>query len=207
MTQTGLVKTQNSYNMKGTLVSRKIEVLNTDHLSVKENVSINRVINYAMPFLEEKLKMTEAIPINELEASIREFKKFCILAIIAKRDNLRLGMTSSLVDEVWHQFILFTRKYQWFCSEQLGFFLHHTPTTSYTPVDPRETNVFFELYLRHFGTIHPTWMKNLSSSFRKNLAMGFTDKDCSGDGSCTSCASTCSSNCGNCNSCGSDGND
>ncbi|MGZ9030524.1 MAG: glycine-rich domain-containing protein [Burkholderiaceae bacterium] len=39
-----------------------------------------------------------------------------------------LAMPSQVVDVAWHEFILFTRNYQAFCSRSLGRFLHHTPT-------------------------------------------------------------------------------
>ena len=37
---------------------------------------------------------------------------------------------SKLVDEVWHQHILFTREYAQFCQYRFGEFLHHKPTVS-----------------------------------------------------------------------------
>lgn len=36
-------------------------------------------------------------------------------------------MPSQVVDDAWHEFILFTRIYQKFCSKALGRFLHHIP--------------------------------------------------------------------------------
>jgi len=38
-----------------------------------------------------------------------------------------LAMPSQVVDAAWHEFILFTRNYEAFCSRALGRFLHHTP--------------------------------------------------------------------------------
>jgi hypothetical protein len=38
-----------------------------------------------------------------------------------------LSMPSQVVDVAWHEFILFTRKYESFCQKALGRFLHHTP--------------------------------------------------------------------------------
>lgn len=38
-----------------------------------------------------------------------------------------VAMPSQVVDEAWHEFILFTRQYQHFCDQALGKFLHHTP--------------------------------------------------------------------------------
>jgi hypothetical protein len=38
-----------------------------------------------------------------------------------------VSMPSQVVDVAWHEFILFTRKYEHFCSNAIGRFLHHTP--------------------------------------------------------------------------------
>ena len=39
-----------------------------------------------------------------------------------------VAMPSQVVDDAWHEFILFTRSYKSFCRRGLGRFLHHTPT-------------------------------------------------------------------------------
>jgi hypothetical protein len=39
----------------------------------------------------------------------------------------RVAMPSQVVDDLWHEFILFTRDYQLFCDIAFGRFLHHTP--------------------------------------------------------------------------------
>ena len=38
-----------------------------------------------------------------------------------------ISMPSRVIDDAWHEFILFTRNYRHFCEQALGFFLHHTP--------------------------------------------------------------------------------
>jgi hypothetical protein len=38
-----------------------------------------------------------------------------------------VAMPSQVVDDLWHDFILFTRHYRNFCSKAFGRFLHHTP--------------------------------------------------------------------------------
>ena len=37
-------------------------------------------------------------------------------------------MPSQVVDDHWHEFILFTRPYEHFCRRAFGRYLHHTPT-------------------------------------------------------------------------------
>lgn len=43
-------------------------------------------------------------------------------------DGKMVAMPSEIVDVAWHEFLLFTRDYQFFCQKGIGRFLHHTPT-------------------------------------------------------------------------------
>ncbi len=38
-----------------------------------------------------------------------------------------VSMPSQVVDDLWHEFILYTRHYERFCQQAFGRFLHHTP--------------------------------------------------------------------------------
>jgi hypothetical protein len=38
-----------------------------------------------------------------------------------------VSMPSQVVDDLWHEFILYTKSYQQFCQQAFGRFLHHTP--------------------------------------------------------------------------------
>ena len=38
-----------------------------------------------------------------------------------------VSMPSQVVDDLWHEFILYTKNYQQFCERAFGRFLHHTP--------------------------------------------------------------------------------
>lgn len=38
-----------------------------------------------------------------------------------------VSMPSQIVDELWHEFILYTREYERFCRQAFGGFLHHRP--------------------------------------------------------------------------------
>jgi len=44
-----------------------------------------------------------------------------------KSGHRQVAMPSQVVDDLWHEFILFTRDYQAFCKAAFGNFLHHTP--------------------------------------------------------------------------------
>lgn len=50
-----------------------------------------------------------------------------------------VSMPSQVVDDAWHEFILFTRQYKRFCDQALGRFLHHTPAEAMrSPTDAQE---------------------------------------------------------------------
>ncbi len=40
-----------------------------------------------------------------------------------------VSMPSRVADDLWHEFILYTREYQSFCRRAFGSFMHHTPAT------------------------------------------------------------------------------
>lgn len=50
-----------------------------------------------------------------------------------------VAMPSRVADELWHEFILYTRDYQRFCQEAFGRFLHHSPAALMAP-HQRERN-------------------------------------------------------------------
>lgn len=41
-----------------------------------------------------------------------------------------VSMPSQIADDLWHEFILFTRNYEAFCRRAFGRFLHHTPAVA-----------------------------------------------------------------------------
>ncbi len=55
-------------------------------------------------------------------AGLRDYFYICNQA-----SNKMVAMPSQVVDDAWHEFILFTRAYQQYCQKALGRYLHHTP--------------------------------------------------------------------------------
>lgn len=53
--------------------------------------------------------------------------------------NKFVAMPSQIVDELWHEFILYTRDYQQFCAKAFGKFMHHTPAAAMRPAAVRRT--------------------------------------------------------------------
>lgn len=57
--------------------------------------------------------------------ALAEYFHLCRLA-----GRRMVSMPSQVVDDAWHEFILFTRNYESFCQKSLGRFLHHVPAES-----------------------------------------------------------------------------
>jgi hypothetical protein len=84
------------------------------------------VLSYEAPFLIDKL-VEDRIAEDEAEAHalFREVKRFLVLA--RSNDDALWDMYSRRVDEVWHQFVLFTREYIQFCMRFFGSYVQHRP--------------------------------------------------------------------------------
>lgn len=85
-------------------------------------------------------RFTKLFDIEDVEAELifEETKKWlwlCAKARIDRKENNKnvpekIAIDDSLViiDEMWHNFILFTKDYNEFCENSFGFFIHHFPT-------------------------------------------------------------------------------
>lgn len=59
------------------------------------------------------------------ESVAREMKRFLIICSISKNKSYAIRGD---IDEMWHMFIIFTRRYSEFCNAVADRFLHHVPT-------------------------------------------------------------------------------
>lgn len=127
------------------------------YLTEEQFDSLSRLERFEAPYLEEKLlKEGEFSSSQEYQDVLREFKKYVALVDL-NRGKGKMSMPSERVDEVWHQFILFTPQYHEFCNEFLGKYLHHLPTTSHTPLTSTGTKNFIKFYQETFGNIPEIW--------------------------------------------------
>jgi hypothetical protein len=63
-------------------------------------------------------------PRDLIKTGLRQWLRCCAAAL---RDDQVIGMPSRAVDEAWHGLILCTARYQAFCAEAYGQFMHHHP--------------------------------------------------------------------------------
>ena len=86
---------------------------------------------------------------DEAERLFTEVKRYLILAAL---DPARVWhMYSLLIDECWHQFILFTREYMDFCRQYFGRYVPHAPSNApeVKPAGPAEQTTFKQFAERY----------------------------------------------------------
>lgn len=66
-----------------------------------------------------------ALDLKQQQLVARGLRKFFLCNLMAKGEFV--SMPSKVVDDLWHEFILFTKHYDEFCTKAFGKFLHHTP--------------------------------------------------------------------------------
>jgi hypothetical protein len=124
---------------------------------------------YDLSFVHERAEtegLFEGEDVPRIEQEFRNFMKLVLsevgpLAVIDRR-----------VDEFWHSFILFTPQYQTFCRNVIGFFVHHQPRTSTTPVPQLAVTNFVEAYRKRFGKLDSFWLERLEPTFQKQILAG-----------------------------------
>jgi hypothetical protein len=150
---------------------------------------------------------------------LKGLKEYFHIANMANKQFV--SMPSQVVDIAWHEFILFTVKYQNFCSKAFSRFLHHVPAESMrTPTMAQEgIKRAWQLSCKR-EKINPEAPSKLPILFRLDAALNIPNgfvykKDCkssAGDGFCAShigcgsgsgadsgghgCSSGCSGGCG-----------
>jgi hypothetical protein len=124
---------------------------------VRDQARLQEALSYQAPFLIEKLVKEQIVAsAREAEELFTELLRYLVLGRMYPDRNWYMG--SRLVDETWHQFMLFTRQYLAFCLRYFGQYLHHHPGTL-PDVSARDVSGsladFHEHYARHFGAPLP----------------------------------------------------
>jgi len=124
------------------------------------------MLGFEAPYLATKLvRLGIASSTAHAEELFLEVKKY--LALSALRAEGEVPMFSTRVDQVWHEFVLFTREYALFCKQHVGHFMHHAPLeaagadgAAARPVWTFEE--FRRAYETSFGALSPIWYDELA---------------------------------------------
>jgi hypothetical protein len=65
------------------------------------------------------------LALRDMELVSRGLRQFFLAYLRSGRRHV--SMPSQVADDLWHEFILYTRNYEAFCRKAFGGFLHHTP--------------------------------------------------------------------------------
>lgn len=143
-------------------VAREVIPSDLKLLVAEQRELLQKLDSFEAPYLEEKLLVDGKFSSPaEYQEAFTEFKKYA--ALVQLSEDTGLAMISPKVDEVWHQFILFTKEYTTFCQNILGRFLHHVPNTTYTPLSEGGRARFIEKYRQTFGELPSLWEMNSGS--------------------------------------------
>jgi len=137
------------------VANRPFNILDNVHLSEQQIERLRTIEAYDLWFITERVRAKEILPEHLTDQAVTEFKKYMALVALGHEE---LGMHSSEVDEIWHNFILFTREYAEFCERVCGHMIHHRPNTRRRPkLPPNSVSTFKEAYTTFFGPIPPIW--------------------------------------------------
>ena len=85
---------------------------------------------YTLPQgLFEKLRARHPqLTLKDCQLVAQALRQFFLAYLAGGRQPV--AMPSQVVDDLWHEFILYTRNYQAFCKQAFGAFMHHTPAVA-----------------------------------------------------------------------------
>ncbi len=134
----------------------------------KTRKSLKKLQEFPIP-LEVAVRLRRRFPFNrmsdyEVNMCLGEFKKFMAVLAISHVERKRVAMTSEIIDEVWHTFVLFTREYHLFSWAVAGKYIHHTPNAGDERFGPEAAKYFYEVYQKYFGKLHPAWKLRIKES-------------------------------------------
>jgi hypothetical protein len=82
--------------------------------------------------LFDKLRQKHpALSLKDCQLVAQALRQFFLTHL--KSGRRQVSMPSQVVDDLWHEYILYTRHYQQFCQRAFGRFLHHTPAVVLGP--------------------------------------------------------------------------
>jgi hypothetical protein len=142
--------------------------------SGRVRANISAMLSFEAPYLLDKLMRLGVVESRQdAQALFHEVIKYIVLCEL--HPERELPMISRRVDEVWHQFALFTKQYHQFCAQFIGGFFHHAPNEikPYVSGSDRRTmprEEFEARYAEHFGPISPAWFDENALNAQTRLA-------------------------------------
>jgi hypothetical protein len=95
-----------------------------------ESESLTYALDYQNEAIVRRFLRRYKISIEDANDLFRETKRWLWLCANTP-DGVELKINDALymIDEMWHEFIVFTKDYSDFCTSRLGKYIHHIPVT------------------------------------------------------------------------------
>jgi hypothetical protein len=111
------------------IVAIAIPTIGFSYLYAKHRAaaSADFIRSYMFPAgLIDKLgKPRPELSLKDRQLVARALRQFFLVYL--KSGKKHVAMPSQVVDDLWHEFILYTRHYEQFCKKAFGQMMHHTP--------------------------------------------------------------------------------
>ena len=95
--------------------------------------TLDEVLQYTNTDVVYRFASTYGIARDEADDIFVQVKKWLWLAHHRRLAGLETGLSIDVpivvIDEMWHNFVLFTKEYTAFCKHFFGYYVHHAPTT------------------------------------------------------------------------------
>ena len=124
--------------------------------------SLEDVLSYQHKGLIERLMDKMSLSRNEAEELKSDMLRF--LYLCGTDVKSRTFAPPELIDEAWHNFILFTREYGGFCKRYFGGFIHHAPNTSEKEARKGTLQKTLEQARVSFGPLSQYWGNTASEN-------------------------------------------
>lgn len=96
-------------------------------------VSLDEVLAYENVDVVYRFQKVYGVSTEESSDIFSQVKRWMWLAHTRKIEGIATGLSIDpplvVIDEMWHNFILFTVEYHEFCDKYFGYYIHHGPAT------------------------------------------------------------------------------
>jgi len=94
---------------------------------------LQEILAYSNTDVVYRFSKTFGVTIEESEDIFDQVKRWLWLSHHRRtqgiKEPLSIDMSLVVIDEMWHNFVLFTKEYFKFCKVHFGYYLHHAPAT------------------------------------------------------------------------------
>ena len=126
-----------------------------------KKINNNSAIQYSLDWLYPWMNQQHRWSRTRFERASTELMKFMT---IIKSSQKPIALPHSDVDELWHEFMVWTRQYADFCREKVGFFVHHQPNTEQFRVGFSAIRRFCRRYEARFGALADVWFERFADA-------------------------------------------